>query len=262
MDSRRLKDLDALIKEVDARACADHQPLSKRLEPPDFGHQRKLNASERWRSLLWNIDQAEANGRDGLLALTLALGRMVQAELMSGFLFEAREHRKPPRSPSELLWPVGLPVTATGISLSALPKEQTKTVVDLAETPIFPEPWCRWRLHTAMANIGTGRPWGPWKQDKKNHHGIAWMPWPIVWVDNGNHSAAAAMLQGRGKFTCAETIDLSPVLDAVMTDGRHWFRTNDRSPFAKVRSLPMSGIFVIGQRLLATSSDRQSCADG
>ena len=79
---------------------------------------------------------------------------------------------------------------------------------------------------------------------------MAWKPWPLVRVSNGNHSTMAALIRGGGRLRCEETFDYSPVLRAVRTDGVNWIRKADDSMIGPVRSMAMAGIFVIGQRLI------------
>jgi len=79
---------------------------------------------------------------------------------------------------------------------------------------------------------------------------MAWKPWPLVRVSNGNHSTMAALIRGGGRLGCEETFDYSPVLHAVRTDRVNWIRKADDSMIGPVRSMAMAGIFVIGQRLI------------
>lgn len=241
--------LEALASQVDA-AFPQRKP-PERPPYPGLPKRRALDARERWQSLVWSIDCAQAHGRDGLLSLTVALSRLIHASAMDALLLDAREFRKAPMEPSSLLWDERLPLTASGESMrDLLVKRSRAPTVDLTDTAVFPSPWERWRMHGALANLGEGREWGPWKQDKKNHFGVAWYPWPVVWVRNGNHSTMAALLRSRGTFKSSEAYDFAPVLRVVSTDGVNWIRTADSSVLAPVRSLPMAGIFIIGQRLI------------
>jgi hypothetical protein len=120
--------------------------------------------------------------------------------------------------------------------------------VDLNDAIVFPARWERWRLFKSLHNLGEGREWGAWRQDL-NHFGVAWKPWPMVWVSNGNHSTMAALVRGGGKFKCYEAYDFKPVLAAVKTDGRNWLRQDTGAVLEPVRPMPMADIFEIGQRL-------------
>lgn len=162
---------------------------------------------------------------------------------------DAREFHKPAWDADDLLWDESLPLNAAGDTRASMTKKAARTLsVELNDAIIFPAPWERWRLFRALQNIGDKRPWGPWRQDR-NHFGIAWKPWPIVWVSNGNHSTMAALLRGGGKFKCKAAYDFTPVLKAVRTDGVNWIRLDTGAVLGPVRSLPMAGIFEIGRRL-------------
>jgi hypothetical protein len=163
---------------------------------------------------------------------------------------DAREFHKPAWDADDLLWDESLPLNVAGDTRASLLVKARRTVsVDLNDAIVFPAPWERWRLFRALQNLGLKRQWGPWSQDS-NHFGIAWKPWPIVWVTNGNHSTMAALVRGGGKLKCHATYDFSPVIRAVGTDGVHWFCRDTGAILGPVRSLPMAGIFEIGGRLL------------
>jgi hypothetical protein len=129
-----------------------------------------------------------------------------------------------------------------------IPRSTRSLSVNLNDAAVFPSPWERWRLLGALHRLGPGRAWGEWRQDA-NHFGIAWRPWPLVWVSNGNHSTTAALVRGGGRFKCQEAFDFTPVLNAVDTNGLTWYRTDDQTELGPVSSMPMAGIFVIGKRL-------------
>jgi len=162
---------------------------------------------------------------------------------------DAREHHKPAWDADDLLWDESLPLNAAGDTRASLMMKAARTLsVDLNDAIVFPAPWERWRLFKSLHNLGEGREWGTWRQDP-NHFGIAWKPWPMVWVSNGNHSTMAALVRGGGKFRCYAAYDFSPVLAAVDTDGVNWLRRDTGAVLESVRSLPMAGIFEIGKRL-------------
>lgn len=220
-----------------------------RLPAPQLPPRRRLTVQEQWASLIWSIDSAEAQGVHALRGVAVALSRIIVGQGLEALLLDAREFRGAGLSPANLLWDPLLQLDAAGGTLSSLPAKLSRApTVDLIDTIVLPNPWERWRLHTALQNLGAGRAWGAWRQDR-NHHGVAWRPWPIVWVSNGNHSTTAALLRGGGRFKCREAFDFTPVLAAVYTDGLTWLRACDGSTLAPVRSIAMAGIFVIGQRL-------------
>jgi hypothetical protein len=208
-----------------------------------------LSLDERWASLLWSIDTAEQFGSDSLRGLTIALSRLIQAEALELLLFDARPRNEPPLLPSDVLWDSDLPLTSSGATMDQLTllSEQAITV-NLEDAAVFPRIWERWRLHRALGRIGPGRVDGPYAQSG-NHFGVRWHPWPLVWLENGNHSTLAAQLRGGGDFECHASFDFTPVLDAVRTDGANWYRVDDGTVVGPVTSVPMAGIFVVGQRL-------------
>jgi len=216
---------------------------------PNLPISRQLTPDQKWKSLLWSIDTAQAHGKHALRGLAIALSHVIRAKVLESLLMDAREHRKQPCNPDELLWDEALPLNAAGETRESLMKPIRRAVsIHLNDAIVLPEPWERLRLLNAFQNLGERRGWGAWRQDQ-NHVGVAWKPWPIVWVVNGNHSTMAALVRGGWKFKCEETYNFKPVLDAVTTDGRNWLRRDSGAILAPVRSMPMAGIFEIGQRL-------------
>lgn len=57
-------------------------------------------------------------------------------------------------------------------------------VVKLNRDPVFPVPWNRDRMASALATIGSGKSRGLWRQD--TNHGIkVWLPWGLCFVMGG-----------------------------------------------------------------------------
>lgn len=221
-----------------------------RVPYPSLPSKGRLTRAQTWESILWSIDQAEASGKHALRGLAIALSQVIRAQALETLIMDAREYHKPKWGGDDLLWDESLPVNAAGDTRISLLKKAPRTLsAHLNDAIVFPEPWERWRLIRALHNLGEKRPWGPWRQDP-NHYGIAWKPWPIVWVVNGNHSTMAALVRGGGKFKCYAAYDFAPVLQAVETDGVNWLRTDTGAILEPVRSLPMAGIFEVGKRLL------------
>ncbi|WP_157270518.1 DUF6710 family protein [Azohydromonas aeria] len=250
MDREKLDSLMLLAEEID-----DSLPRRRRPEHipyPELPKGARNAVARQWKSLLWSIDNAEQHGKHALQGLTVALARVIIGEGLQGLILNAQESYKPPLDIPDLLWNEDLPLNKAGQSMRQLAVKLPRTIsVELNETAVFPSPWERSRFHGALQKLGPGREWGPWKQDRRNHFSFAWRPWPVVWVHNGNHSTMAALVRGGGKLKCTETFYFAPVLKAVNTDGVNWSRADTGSVIEKVRSLPMAGIFVIGQRLLA-----------
>lgn len=247
MIPRLPKILLATLKGFEKRFPARKVPL--RVPYPSLPNTKRLTRAQQWESILWSIGQAEANGKHALRGLAIALSQVIRAQALETLLMDAREHHKPKWDADDLLWDGSLPLNAAGDTRASLMVKAPRTMsVHLNDAIVFPEPWERWRLFRAFHNLGQRRAWGAWRQDP-NHYGIAWKPWPIVWVSNGNHSTMAALVRGGGKFKCYAAYDFTPVLQAVTTDGRNWLRKDTGAVLEPVRSIPMAGIFEIGKLL-------------
>ncbi len=232
-----------------AASAGKSESPPKRIPLPEVPENGQLNRGDRWKSLLWAIDTAQTLGDDSLRGLTIALSRVIQGQMLEALIFDVRWSIKSPLDPDEPLWDRKLPLNAEGLSMDDLMVKCERSIkVELADSAVFPYPWERWRMHRALGRIGSGRRDGVWQQSL-NHYGVGWEPWPIVLLSQGNHSTLAAQLRGGGTLTCNESYDFSPVLRAVRTDGEHWFRVDDGQILGPVNSIPMAGIFVIGQRL-------------
>jgi len=238
-----------LLKDLTKKYPAKKLPA--RVPYPKLRGKGLLPPAQQWESLLWSIDSAQAHGSHALRGLAVALSQVIRARAIEALVLDAREHRKPSWDADDLLWEEALPVNAAGDTRATLTTKVARTLsVELNDAIVFPAPWERRRLFKSLQNIGEKRSWGAWRQDS-NHLGIAWKPWPIVWVTNGNHSTMAGLIRGGGKFKCHETYDFSSVLRAVRTDGVDWIREDTDEVLEPVRSLHMAGIFEIGRRLLS-----------
>lgn len=241
-------ELMVIAEKIDAELPKSKRP--SRIPDLKLPSSRRLTSAERWASLLWSVDTAQSHGKHALRGLAVALCRIVHGRALEKLLFDARPAVKPLHQPSDLLWNDDVPLNASGDCMSDLLIRNARSpAVDLNDTPVFPCPWERWRLSRALNHLGEGRRWGAWRQER-NHYGVAWRPWPLLWVQNGHHSTTAALVRGGGRFKPTETYDASALLRAVHTDGVNWYRADTDDPLGLVRSLPMAGIFVIGQRLI------------
>jgi len=219
-----------------------------RVELPLLPKRRRLTKDEEWLSLLWMIDTAEAHGKLALHGLTIALARLIQAESLRVLFFDARPHRSPDNDVNDLLWDRNSPISSDGRKIDDLLVRRRGRNIELGSAAVIVGVWERWRLARALQNLGPSGEWGSWRQDD-NHRAVAWYPWPLIWVDNGNHSTTAALLRGGGAMTCEASFDAAPLLRLVSTDGKMWFGENRRA-LGPVRSVPLAGIFEIGRRLL------------
>ncbi len=210
----------------------------------------KLSIQDQWSSLIWNIDTAEAHGKRALNGLTLALARIIQAAILESLIQDVRVPNQALDSPDLLLWDDRLPIMEDGSTMRQLLRARRRTSSqELMCTAVIPKPWEPWRLARSLENLGPGGKWKEWCQTE-NFHAIGWTPWPIVWVDNGNHSTMAAMLTHGGRFKVSECYDAKELLFKVYSEGTNWLRVDDDKVIAPVNSLPMAGIFEIGRRLV------------
>lgn len=247
-ESNELLRLMALATRFDAQRRPEQ--LVHSTSYPDLSMLRVGSRRHQWESLKWSIDQASEHGVNGLTGLAVTLSRIIVADGLRGLLMDAREHQGCGISVKSLLWPAAAVIKGEATTMRDLlqPMEEA-LVVDTRCTAVIPAPWERRRTIRALANLGEKRSWGAWRQDKRNHHGVAWSPWPLLWVDNGNHSTLASLVMGGGKFKCSEHLDASALLNAVTTDGMNWIRTDTNQAFGHVKSLPMAAIFLIGKQL-------------
>ena len=136
---------------------------------------------------------------------------------------------------------------------SALFSEQ-KTVeptssykVRLASDPVLPCAWRRERIASALANIGTDKRFGPWKQDPNNHHLTLWLPWGIAFVGEGNHSITAGILNGEGEIIPDHVFDMSAIFDRVYCDGDNYFWRDTHKAICEVTVPRTAAVFEIGR---------------
>ena len=71
----------------------------------------------------------------------------------------------------------------------------------------------------------------------------------VSWVNRGNHSIAAGIIQGAGTLIPESVTDISNVYDYVRCDGRHFIRSEDSSVIAPVRNAEFAAIFEIGRMM-------------
>ena len=243
-----LAELEALVKSVDGQAT--RRRLPRPIPVPVLGRGRRLGIADQWASLLWSIDTAQEYGKGALRGVALSLARMIQAQTLESLLLDVRRPVRNGMSVDQLLWADDLVLDKNGGTLKTLPRKMRRSGERLmSESLVFPDPWERTRFIKAVGNIGEGLAHGNWRQDA-NHFGVEWRPWPIFWISNGNHSTMAGLVRSGANFRPYETYDLSPVLRAVKTDGVRWYRSDTNQSFEVVLSMPMAGIFVIGQRLI------------
>ena len=197
------------------------------------------------------IEQAAMHGQPGLTGLSVALTRLIMADGVSKLFLDAQEHVQAGLGLENLLWSDRKAIGPKGESISSMLTEiDEPLVVHTQSAAVLSAPWYRKRMIGAVSQLGEGRAWGKWKQDRKNHHVVAWAPWPLIWVDNVNHSTAAGLMLAGGRLKSSEHHDCTALLHAVQTDGHHWIWCSTGNKFSRVNNLYMAAIFVIGQRLV------------
>ncbi|WP_124750105.1 DUF6710 family protein [Burkholderia stagnalis] len=194
---------------------------------------------------MWHIDTAEADGKEALFALAMAFGKTIQSTALQDLLTDARNKPRPALDFETLLWDTSAPITENGDTLDSLRfGSRTQVTVSFQEAVLIANPWVPFRLTRSLGNIGRQE----WRQDH-NHQTELWTPWPILWVTSGNHSITAATILGKGLLHNVPSIDATPVLLAVETDGENWVRSYDGTVIEPVHSIAMAAIFEIGRRL-------------
>ena len=127
--------------------------------------QGKLNADNQWASLIWNIDTAEAHGLRALNGLTLALIRIIQADMLKKLLFDVRIGSSEHYSIADLLWDIELPIKDDGATInSMLRKRRNIATIELSHSAVIPQPWKQWRLARSLQKLGKGAEWGEWME--------------------------------------------------------------------------------------------------
>jgi hypothetical protein len=231
----------------------DRPEIPKQVEsiPPPKLPTGELSTGDQWRSLLWSIDTAESLGSNALSGLTQALARIVQAEILQGLLFDARENQREPNNcPESLLWDPTVSIRSDGSTMNDLLSRETGQMsLDLAHSAVIPETRLTGRLARAFQNLGPTGKDGVWHQTS-NTHVVAWKPWPLAWISNGNHTAMAAIVTHGGTLKASEIYDAMDLLLCIYTDGENWIRVDNRESIEPVRSMAMAGIFEIGRRLV------------
>lgn len=125
-------------------------------------------------------------------------------------------------------------------------KVEAEYTIDLTKDLIFPWPWSNNNLIRAVANIGTDRYWGKWKENK-NHIVFLWLPMGISFVAEGKHSIAAGILKGEGYVTANCVYDISPIYDYVYSDGLYYRSIKDDSIIIEAVKPEFAAIFEIGR---------------
>ena len=147
----------ASARQLDA-ALPRRRPVHQ-FESPPLPPRRRLNDHERWASLLWSIESAQAHGVHALKGLAVGLAGVINAESLQTRIFDARPDRRARTNVNDLLWDWTAPITMAGERADQLMVKARRTLsVDLNEVAVLPQPGQRGRLHRALQNLGAGRP--------------------------------------------------------------------------------------------------------
>lgn len=134
--------LAAMLKNFSERNPARKMP--KRVPYPNLQQSGTLTQYERWVSILWSIDSAQANGKHALRGLAIALSQVIRAQAIETMVMDARERHKPAWDADDLLWDDSLPLNTAGDTRASLLKKVSRTLsVDLNDAVVFPSPWER-----------------------------------------------------------------------------------------------------------------------
>ena len=235
------------VKEILETAIADagiqNTKAPERVPKPDVAESGILGRDDQWKVISWIIDTAEKAGEGALHGLALSFGKILQGEALRNLLCDSRSLEFK-MAEVNLLWDTQVKIANGKNILELISPPQTEKTVAFSEAVVFANPWVPWRLCRALENLADKE----WIQDE-NHQATIWTPWPILWVDNGNHSVTVGSIYGKGVIT-VPCYDATPLLNSVKTDGGNWIRTEDESVIGPVKYIEMAAIFEIGRRLV------------
>lgn len=192
-----------------------------------------------------------------LLDLVRILGRETQSRYAALPLLFPGDVAGSPMSELEELWvPMRQELTPDGARfldlLEEIPPEQFlegPPTVKLGKDLVLPGPWSKGRLVTSLSSIGDGRAWGRWRSDD-NHLVTLLLPLRVAWVNGGNHSITAGIVQAEGEITPQIVYDMSPVYGHVECDGAEFFRYHDEALIAPVRDAKLAALFEVGRLIV------------
>lgn len=183
-----------------------------------------------------------------LIDVVRLIGRQLQTQYLKNLLYPKDEALIPILSPQEVLFDPLARISKDGIRWEDVMREvKTKKVISLNRDLVLPWSWKKSRLVTCIAHIGEGRRRGKWSQDHLNHFVDLWLPMGIAWVNSGNHSISAGIIQGRGNIIPKHVYDISDVYEYVTCDGVHFYRKEDGSIISPVVNAEFAAIFEIGR---------------
>ncbi len=186
-----------------------------------------------------------------LVQLARLVGRKLQADAIHLRLLDTADWGSWESSPPACWFDRSLALTPDGRAFDDLvPQRPTDRIVSLATAVVLTGPWSRACLARVLARIGAGRPWGAWRGDPLNHAAIIWLPWGLVEMINGLHSAIAGAALSKGVFRATVVCDVGPLYEHVACDGRYYTRRHDGAVLAQVEDVQWATLFEIGRLML------------
>lgn len=227
---------------------------------------KKREKTQEFQNILWTaksvIEKHESLKKDlpvykplkhPVFEVIKILGRKIQSDYIARQLVEGYVSVLDPFSPP-FMFPAGTILTPEGKTyLELIKKVNVNRKADLRVDAVIPWPWHSQRLVDSIINIGPGRRWESWKEDKKNHYLELWLPFGLFWVHGGNHSISVGILQGTGTITAKSVYDVSNIYNYVYSDGENFYRKFDNTIISEVENMELAAIFEIG-RLMAKHS--------
>lgn len=122
--------------------------------------------------------------------------------------------------------------------------------IKLGYDPILTHPWNTDRLARALSSIGVNKPWGAWKQDDHNHRAYLVLPFGVTFVEGGNHSITAGILNNDGILVPKNIFDFSRIFSHIRCDGINYIKIIDgrlEDIYTPVTNFSLSAVFEIGR---------------
>ncbi|MCA8276377.1 hypothetical protein LGN17_28230 [Burkholderia sp. AU30280] len=140
----------------DAAASVPTPTLPQKIPLPEFPvGTDPLGPADQWRSIVWHIDTAEADGKEALFALAMAFGKTIQSTALQDLLTDVRDKPRPALDFDTLLWETPAPITENGDTLDSVRLgSRTQVTVSFQEAVLIANPWVPFRLTRSLGNIG------------------------------------------------------------------------------------------------------------
>ncbi|MGO4382488.1 DUF6710 family protein [Pseudoduganella sp. RAF53_2] len=210
-----------------------------------FGRQRREIKQEFDSLMAFAMDVAE-NSPESLRNLVRLYLRPLQSEMLLDAASKGTTRDVPVIDERDFFW---FGQQAMIGRLNRTSRRNMKCELRLDRDIILPWPWERSRLVGSISSLGVRKAWGRWKQDEMNHLVSVWLPWGFAFVGGGNHSLAAAILEGDGKVAPTEVHDMSGIFKLVECDGNYYINKKDHSIVAPVTDARIAAVFEIGRMM-------------